>query len=153
MTTTKSDTEVFTKNLIKINNAAPFDDVELVYHQMCRVIYDCYQDNTGGLRYGYASNCIAHFPLTLLYLALPVDNRENVIQGVFEILINKGNNDGGLLRLNYNELLENILVSEYLQNNNVNPDLLLRYTEKQTAKLYTYFYEMLFEYSIESILA
>lgn len=148
--TTESDTTFFTQNKITINKNTPFDDIEYVYHQMCRVILSNYIDLNIKNKYNYISHCIAHFPLTLIYLALPYDKREDIIKGLVALSIH---NNAQLLKLNYDNLISHYSVNEYLQSCNIDISHdLIGFTSVQQSKLYTYFYELLYDYSIEAIL-
>jgi hypothetical protein len=110
-----------------------FDEVEPMYQQVCKNI---------NLKY----NCNPHFVTTLLYLVLPANVRETAINDIYKNIESKY-----LYKKTMNELLENIEINELLQSKyNIDSMDLLRFNDKQTKKLYSMFYESLYEISIDN---
>lgn len=128
------------------DNKATFDEVEPIYHQVCRLIVSGLTENiTNPLVVG-STDCQPHFATTMIYMVLPAEIREQAISKIYSIIKTRN-----LFGLTMNELLENIEINELLQREySVDSADLLRFSDYQQRVLYDYFYEGLYEDSVDN---
>jgi hypothetical protein len=121
---------------ITFRNTTTFDEVEPLYHQVCKGINSASKDN----------NCSPHFVSTLIYLVLPANVRNSAIIDIYSIIIERN-----LYKETMDTLLENVEINEILQKKyNIDSVNLLRFTKRQKEILYAKFYESLYEISIDN---
>ena len=147
-----SSVQYYSLNDTSFDNTTPFDEIEPIYSQVCRLINSgletsCSDNTTPQL--SNATNCPTHFAQSLIYLVLPSSLREDIIDKVSEIVNNRI-----LYKLSMDELLNHIEINELLQGEyNIDPVNLLRFNSYQQKRLYAYFYEGLYEESIDKYLS
>lgn len=138
-------TEYYGLNELSLGVKTPFDEVEPMYNQVCRLINSGLIDGMTG---NSATNCPTHFAQSLIYLVLPAENREEVIGKVSEVV-----NRRRLYSLTMDELLGDIEINELLQRDySIDSSELLRLSDYQQKVLYGYFYEGLHEVSLDNYL-
>lgn len=147
-----SSVQYYSLNDTSFDNTTPFDEIEPIYSQVCRLINSglesCNSDNTTP-PLSNATNCPTHFAQSLIYLVLPSSLREDIIDKVSVIVNNRI-----LYKLSMDELLNHIEINELLQGEyNIDPVNLLRFNSYQQKRLYAYFYEGLYEESIDKYLS
>jgi hypothetical protein len=132
-------------NELSLDVKTPFDEVEPMYNQVCRLINSGLIDSMSG---NSVTNCPTHFVQSLIYLVLPTEKREEVIGKISKIV-----NRRRLYRLSMDELLSDIEINELLQRDyNIDSSELLRLSNYQQQFLYRYFYEGLYEVSLDNYL-
>lgn len=130
------------------DNKATFDEVEPIYHQVCRLIVSGLTENITRPLVVETTECQPHFATTMLYMVLPAEIREQAISKIYSIIKTRN-----LFGLTMNELLENIEINELLQKEyGIDSAELLRFSDYQMRVLYDYFYEGLHEDSVDNYL-
>lgn len=138
-----SDIKLITEDKIQIKQKTTFDDYEPLYHQLCRLINNNYNINNTI----YNTNCPAFFNISLIYLILPLQfqEKEKLILDIFNNIKYRN-----LFNYSIESYLNDNEIKNILKKYNLNPDKLYKFNAYQKKILYSYFYEILYEVSIEN---
>lgn len=138
------DINLFIDNEFNLTKYSPFDELEVVYQQLCRLINDGY-NTIPYSKYNYIVNCIAHYNSSLIYLLLPKNIRDIMILDLINVF-----NIDNIMGKEYELIFSNINVQKIFNKYNVDIyDVCMNLSKSQHNRLKMIFNELLYEISID----
>lgn len=148
MTTDNLNTDLEEKlSLIfeELNINTPFDEILPIYQQICTLIDFNVSDNIKDEI--YKCSCPSIYSLTLMYMFLPKNNRNQIIDEISNYVIKEKLHKESYNILKDNEKINNILISFNLDN-----QVFYNFNDKQLIKLRDYFDECLYDLSLFNVI-